>query len=161
LSCAKLGRIYPKAGDYEINFVEVNIRKCGWEREIEGKEVIVKWDEKYNRLYKISSLPPGTTVEFLGKLLKTGNQIYGQLKVTHDTSYFIIPGIYFIAYIKSFTVNHDFDSWDKNRAANVYFKVNVKGVDDDADGSIDEDGEYAAFNKIVRKRSVFQFVRKY
>jgi subtilisin family serine protease len=142
LSCAKLGRIYPKAGDYEINFVEVNNRKCDWEREIEGKEVIVKWDEVYNGQYKISSIPPGTTVEFLGKLLKTGNPIYGQLKVTDDISYFIIPGIYSIAYIKSFTVNHDFDSWDENHAANVYFKVNVKGVDDDADGSIDEDGEY-------------------
>jgi outer membrane protein assembly factor BamB/subtilisin family serine protease len=142
LNCTKLNRIYLKVKDYETNFVEVSNSKCSWEREVEGKEVIVKWDKYYNEFYKISSIPPGTIIEFLGKLLKTGNEIYGQLKISDSIDYFIIPGVYFMVYIKSFTVNHDFDSWDKNYAANVYFKVNVKGVDDDADGSIDEDGEY-------------------
>jgi subtilisin family serine protease len=142
LSCVKFESIYVKVGDYETNFVEVNNKRCNWEREIEGKEVVIKWDKEYNEHYKISSIPPATTVEFLGKLLKNGNQMYGQLKITDGIRYFLIPGIYFLAYIKSFIVNHDFDSWDKNYAANVYFKVNVKGVDDDADGSIDEDGEY-------------------
>jgi hypothetical protein len=142
LNCTKLNRIYLKVKDYETNFVEVSNSKCSWEREVEGKEVIVKWDKYYNEFYKISSITPGTIMEFLGKLLKTGNEIYGQLKISDSIDYFIIPGVYFMVYIKSFTVNHDFDSWDKNYAANVYFKVNVKGVDDDADGSIDEGGEY-------------------
>ena len=144
LSCAHMSTLH--LVDYKpepTSFVEVIDKECDWERAIIGKEIRIYWDLVYRELYNIPSIERGTLVEFLGKLLRSSEGgLYGRISSKDSLNYFIVPGIFFKSYLKSFVIHHDFDKWDKTFAANVYFRVNVQGVDDDCDGTIDEEGEY-------------------
>jgi hypothetical protein len=124
-------------------FVEVRSKEFTWEKEIINSQINVYWDS--DALDKIiEKTKPGDVVEVLGLLIKDPNgEIHAEVKLKENLYHFIVPGIFLRAYISKFIIHKDYDPLDKNTAANVYFKINVQGIDDNWNGKVDEKGEYA------------------
>jgi hypothetical protein len=129
-------------GDPSAKFVEVRSKEFTWEKEIINKEINVYWD--FDALDKIiEKTKPGDVVEVLGLLKKDPNgEIHAEVKLKENLYHFIVAGIFLRAYISKFIIYKDYDPLDKNTAANVYFKINVQGIDDNWNVEVDEKGEY-------------------
>jgi|GEM_PF-3312056 len=137
-------------------FVEVRNKEFTWEKEIINKQINVYWDsDALDEI--IEKTKPGDVVEVLGLLIKDPNgEIHAEVKLKENLYHFIVPGIFLRAYISKFIIHKDYDPLDKNTAANVYFKINVQGIDDNWNGEVDEKGEYVRIPTLEDKSAVWE-----
>ena len=119
------------------DFIEVREVDCGWMKDIEGSEVEVRYNRSYQNY--LTKIEPESLVEILGNVVKSDGDIHVALEMPNLD--FMMRGMHLIASLNKFIIYKDFDQHTSD-AANIFFKINVYGADDNSDGRIDEEGEY-------------------